>query len=322
MKKVTIIGGGASGFFAAINIKEKNPNVDVLILEKSREVLQKLKVSGGGRCNLTHACFDPSELVTFYPRGQKELLGAFYRFMTGDTFQWFEDHGVELKIEEDGRAFPSSDSSQTIIDCYTDLAKKYGIEVRRNHRVDSIYQDGEEWVAVCDKGSFRTDKLIVASGGSRSIWKILKSLNCVIVDPVPSLFTFTIKDPRIKQLSGVAAPQAIVKMVGTKLESSGPVLITHWGLSGPAILRLSAFAAVELAKQDYRFDIEVNWLGQSYEQVLETLLELKETQPRKTIGLKSYFEGLSKRLWASLLEAVDIDHNKNWADLSKVKLPL
>ncbi len=320
MKRVTIIGGGASGFFSAINIKEQNPQIEVTILEKGRDVLQKLKISGGGRCNVTHACFDPAELVRFYPRGQKELLGAFYKFMTGDVFEWFERHGVGLKIEEDGRAFPATDSSQTIIDCYTELAKKLGVKVLTDHRVHSFYPEAETWVVETNKGQFVSDKLIVASGSSRHIWKILEGLDCSIVAPVPSLFTFHIKDPRIRDLAGVSVPNARVKLLGTKLENSGPVLITHWGLSGPAILRLSAFGAVLLAEKDYVCDIEVNWLSRSYDEVLDELLARKEDNPRKSVGTKSPFEGLTKRLWASLLLAADIDHTKNWADISKTKI--
>ena len=247
--KIIIVGGGAAGFFTAINAKEMSPNLDITILEKGKEVLQKVKISGGGRCNVTHACFEPKELVKFYPRGEKELLGPFHQFMTGDTFEWFEQRGIPLKIEADNRVFPESNSSQTIIDCFLNAVDHLGIQVLKNCGVNAVKKHEEKWKVMTKTREFIVDKVVVAAGSSKKVWDLAKTLDHSIVPPVPSLFTFNIKDKRIKDLLGISVPNVSVKLLDTRLEAFGPLLITHWGLSGPAVLKLSAFGARILAEK-------------------------------------------------------------------------
>ncbi|WP_299006213.1 NAD(P)/FAD-dependent oxidoreductase [uncultured Tenacibaculum sp.] len=320
MKKVIIIGGGAAGYFTAINAKEINPELDITILEKGKEVLQKVKISGGGRCNVTHACFEPKELTKFYPRGKKELLGPFHKFMTGDTFEWFENRGVPLKIEEDNRVFPEANTSQAIIDCFQNAVDNLGISVLKNHGVNSIYQQNEKWIINTKNQDFEADFVVVAAGSSKKVWDLCKTLNHTIIKPVPSLFTFNIKDKRIIDLGGISVPNAEVTLVGTNLENSGPLLITHWGLSGPAILKLSAFGARILADKNYQYNVLVNWLGQDTDSVFSTLQELKKSQTKKQVSLKSPFSDIPRRLWERLVMASEIKNNQNWADLSNKQL--
>lgn len=320
MKKVIIVGGGAAGFFTAINAKEQNPDLDITILEKGKEVLQKVKISGGGRCNVTHACFDPKELTQFYPRGEKELLGPFHQFMTGDTFEWFDDRGVPLKIEEDNRVFPEANTSQAIIDCFQNAVNNLGVKVLKNHGVNSAFQQNNQWVVNTKEQTFKADYLVIAAGSSKKVWELCKTLNHTIVEPVPSLFTFNIKDKRIIDLGGISVPSAEVKLVGTNLGNSGPLLITHWGLSGPAILKLSAFGARILARKNYQYNVEVNWLGQDSNSVLEELQQLKKLQARKQVSLKSPFSDIPRRLWERLVVASEIKSSQNWADLSSLQL--
>ncbi|WP_281980737.1 NAD(P)/FAD-dependent oxidoreductase [Tenacibaculum mesophilum] len=320
MKKVIIIGGGAAGYFTAINAKELNPELDITILEKGKEVLQKVKISGGGRCNVTHACFEPKELTKFYPRGEKELLGPFHKFMTGDTFEWFENRGVPLKIEEDNRVFPEANTSLAIIDCFQNAVDNLGISVLKNHGVNSIYQQNEKWIINTKNQDFEADFVVVAAGSSKKVWDLCKTLNHTIIEPVPSLFTFNIKDKRIIDLGGISVPNAEVTLVGTNLENSGPLLITHWGLSGPAILKLSAFGARILADKNYQYNVLVNWLGQDTDSVFSTLQELKKSQTKKQVSLKSPFSDIPRRLWERLIMASEIKNNQNWADLSNKQL--
>lgn len=314
-----IVGGGAAGFFTAINIVEKNPKLKVAILERGTEVLNKVRISGGGRCNVTHACFEPNELVKFYPRGEKELRGPFHQFCSGDTVEWFEKHGVELKIEADGRMFPVSNSSQTIIDCFQEAIKKLGIAVLTNQSVQSIFKKDALWKVETQSETYITEKLILATGSNPKIWEMLQTFGHAIVSPVPSLFTFNIKDARIKELPGVAA-QVSVKVKDTKLETSGPLLITHWGISGPAILKLSAWGARILHDKNYQFTIFVNWLNDlDAENVEKTLKELKLEHAKKAVSKKSSFD-LTNRLWESLVLASGIESETKWADLSKIQL--
>lgn len=320
---ILIVGGGAAGFFSAINIVERNPKLKVAILERGKEVLSKVRISGGGRCNVTHACFEPNELVKFYPRGEKELRGPFHQFCSGDTIQWFENHGVELKIEDDGRMFPVSNSSQTIIDCFLNASQKLGISILTGQSVQSIFntEDSVEnyWKIDTQTDSFLAEKLILATGSNPKIWDMLHTFGHAIVTPVPSLFTFNIKDSRIKDLPGIAT-QATVKVKDTKLESTGPLLITHWGMSGPAILKLSAWGARILHDKNYQFTIEVNWLNDLETKDTETLLkELKQEHAKKTVAKKSPLE-LQNRLWESLVFASGIGNETKWADLSKIQL--
>lgn len=254
-----ILGGGAAGFFTAVNLGKMLPGRRIVILEKSNQVLAKVKVSGGGRCNVTHAEFIPKELVKNYPRGEKELLGPFHTFMTGDVVGWFEERGVRLKTEEDGRMFPVTDTSQTIIDCFLKEAQKNGVEVLKNQSVINFYRENELWKVITKRGEFCCQNLVVTTGSSPQMWKLLEKLSHTIIPPVPSLFTFNIKDPRITDLPGVSK-KVSVKVLNAKLESEGPLLVTHWGMSGPAILKLSAWGAKELFDLDYRFSIQINWL--------------------------------------------------------------
>lgn len=318
-KDVIIVGGGAAGFFAAINIAEQNPKLKVAILERGKEGLQKVKISGGGRCNVTHAEFIPQELVLNYPRGEKELLGPFHQFMTGDTIEWFEKRGVKLKIEDDGRMFPVTDSSQTIIDCFLNETKKYKVELLYNHSVKSIKKADDFWELQTSEGDFTAKKLLVATGSNPKIWKLLEYLGHTISQPVPSLFTFDIKDERIKDIPGVVALNVEVKVLGTDLWSEGPLLITHVGMSAPSILKLSAFGALELAKRHYKFDIEINFIKQSFEDCLEALKELKLDLAKKTVFKSAQFE-LPKRLWQKLVLASEMNQETRWADLNKQQL--
>ncbi len=316
---IIIVGGGAAGFFTAINIVEKNPKLKVAILERGAEVLQKVRISGGGRCNVTHACFEPNELVKFYPRGEKELRGPFHQFCSGDTIEWFEKHGVELKIEDDGRMFPISNSSQTIIDCFLKATKKLGIAVLTGQSVQSIFKKDNLWKIETQNESYLAEKLVMATGSNPKIWEMLQQQGHAIVSPVPSLFTFNIKDTRIKELPGVSA-QVSVKIKDTKLSSSGPLLITHWGMSGPAILKLSAWGARILHDKNYQFTIFVNWLNDiDTEEAEQILKKLKQEQPKKTVAKKSPFE-LTNRLWESLVLASGIANETKWADLSKTQI--
>ena len=319
-QKIIIIGGGAAGFFTSIIIAENNPDMDITILEKGDKVLQKVKVSGGGRCNVTHACFTPNELVEFYPRGKKELLGPFHQFMTGDTMEWFENHGVPLKIEEDNRIFPENNSSQTIIDCFTESAQKEGVQLSLNQNVIKIEKVNVQFVIHTSSDKFIADKLVIASGSNPKIWELISKLHHTIIAPVPSLFTFNISDPRIKEIHGVSVPNATVSIIDSKFESSGPVLITHWGLSGPAILKLSAFGALFLAEKNYQYAVKINWLSKSKESVLTKLNILKRENPKKQITLRSVFKDIPKRLWEKLVLAAQIRPDQRWADVSNKQL--
>ncbi len=314
---VIIIGGGAAGFFTAINAAIKNPNLKICILERGKEVLTKVKVSGGGRCNVTHAEFIPQELIKNYPRGEKELLGPFHTFMTGDTIEWFENRGVTLKIEEDGRMFPVTDSSQTIIECFLSETRRLGIEVLLNQSVKSIKKSTNNFIITTATEEFTSEKVVIATGSNPKIWTLLENMGHTIVPPVPSLFTFNIKDSRIMDLPGIST-DAYVKITNGKgkilLESNGPLLITHWGMSGPAILKLSAWGARILEPLKYHFYIEVNWLGNiPEEKVVENLKQLKINYGKQTVMKYAQFE-IPKRLWQNLVRASGIDDRLTWAN--------
>ena len=321
---IIIVGGGAAGFFTAINIVEKNPKLKVALLERGKNVLEKVRISGGGRCNVTHACFEPNELVKFYPRGEKELRGPFHQFCSGDTIEWFEKHGVALKIEDDGRMFPVSNSSQTIIDCFLNATQKLGIAVLTGQSVQSIFKKDNCWKIETQNEQYLTEKLVLATGSNPKMWELLQTFGHVVVSPVPSLFTFNIKDPRIKDLMGVSS-LATVKVKDTKLLATGPLLITHWGMSGPGILKLSAWGARILHDKNYQFTITVNWLNDVETEDAEKLLkELKIEHAKKAVSKKSPFD-FPNRLWESLVLASGIDTSTalgvtKWADLSKIQL--
>ncbi|WP_378186381.1 NAD(P)/FAD-dependent oxidoreductase [Aquimarina sp. W85] len=316
---VIVVGGGAAGFFTAINAVQKNPNLKIAILERGKEVLSKVRISGGGRCNVTHAEFIPNDLARNYPRGEKELKGPFHTFMTGDTMAWFEERGVPLKIEEDGRVFPVSNTSESIINCFLSEAKSYAIEIKTNHSVKSFEKSQGSWRVTTSKGLFKASYLVVATGSNPKIWTFLEQQFHKTIAPVPSLFTFNSKDKRIVDLPGVATTAAI-KLRGSKLRSEGPVLITHWGLSGPAILKLSAWGAIELHTRNYKFEIEINWLcEQTYNQALAELQKTKLQHSKQYIYKYAQFD-LPKRLWRSLVVASGISEQTRWADLTKEQL--
>ncbi|WP_299762635.1 NAD(P)/FAD-dependent oxidoreductase [uncultured Dokdonia sp.] len=318
-KNIIIIGGGAAGFFTAINIASNLPDASILILERGKEVLTKVRISGGGRCNVTHAEFIPKELSKNYPRGERELLGPFHSFMTGDTISWFEKRGVALKIEEDGRMFPVSDSSATIIDCFLKEADRLGINVYKNHSVQYISKEAQNWFLKTNQGNFTCDTLIVTTGSNPKVWKLLENLGHTITQAVPSLFTFNCKDIRIKDLMGLSK-EASVEVLDTKLQSEGPLLITHWGLSGPGILKLSAWGARELAAMEYEFTIKVNWLlDRTVDDVMEELMNFKHEFAKQSPHTYTQFD-LPKRLWQNLLTAATIKVGAKWADLTKKQL--
>lgn len=319
---ILVIGGGAAGFFTAINAAEMTSNSKIAILERGKEVLTKVKISGGGRCNVTHAEFIPKELSKNYPRGEKELLGPFHSFMTGDTLAWFEERGVAIKMEDDGRMFPTTDSSQTIIDCFTSEMLRLKIDLLKSHPVKTIKKKENAWELDTGKNTLRSNAIVVATGSNPKIWKLLQGLGHKIVPPVPSLFTFNIKDSRIIDLPGVAT-EASVKVLQNKkiiLESEGPLLITHWGMSGPAVLKLSAWGARFLEPLKYHFQIQVNWLlYETQDEVVDQLMRLKITNAKQSLYKYAQFE-LPKRLWQNLLNAAGISEEEIWADISKRKL--
>ena len=316
---VAIVGGGAAGFFTAIQIAEFRPEFKILILERGKEVLTKVRISGGGRCNVTHAEFDPSELIKNYPRGERELLGPFHNFNTADVIDFFEKRGVSLKTEEDGRMFPVTDSSETIINCFLSEAKKSKIEVLKNHAVKNIQNKEGSWFLETNSGNFKSENLVIATGSNPKIWKMLTHLGHEIVSPVPSLFTFNIKDNRIKDLAGISQ-NATVSVLGTKLMANGPLLITHWGMSGPAVLKLSAWGARILNEKKYHFKIAVNWLyDKNASEVQEMLNSYKISYAKKQIINTRPFS-LSKRLWLKFTEFCKVTNTTRWADLSKKQI--
>ncbi|MFV8280404.1 NAD(P)/FAD-dependent oxidoreductase [Christiangramia marina] len=314
-----IVGGGAAGFFTAINIAENNRSLKVLILERGKEVLNKVRISGGGRCNVTHAEFIPAELVRKYPRGSKELRGPFHKFMTGDTIGWFEDRGVSLKTEDDGRMFPVTDSSETIIECFRKECDNLKIEVRTGESLKSFSSEDNYWKIKVGSKEYSCEKLMLATGSNSKIWNLLKNSGHSIVNAVPSLFTFNIEDDRIKDLPGIALDSE-VEIPGAKLSSDGPLLITHWGFSGPAILKLSAWGARALNELQYKFSIKVNLIpGENELSIIETLKDLKQEHSKQQVYKRAQFD-LPKRLWHSLVLASGISQDKKWADLNKQQL--
>lgn len=314
---VIIVGGGAAGFFAAIQCAEHNQELRIAILERGQKVLEKVRVSGGGRCNVTHACFDIRSLIENYPRGKKALLGPFHQFSCTDTVQWFARRGVRLKTEADGRMFPITDNSGTIIYCLSESVRNAGIEVINGEAVSEIEppgMEGEVFTLHTRSGNtYTAHKVMIATGSSPQVWNELRRLGYKIVEPVPSLFTFNIADSRIADLAGVSVPLAQVRIAGMKLETSGPLLITHWGLSGPAILKMSAFAARELADRKYLFEVIVNWVGQSLPAVEEALIRFKEQNPRKTLASNPFAE-IPSRLWQRFLDYIGLDRESTYAN--------
>ena len=317
MKKVIIIGGGASGFFTAANIDTKL--YDVTILEQNSDVLQKVKISGGGRCNVSHACFDPRELVQFYPRGNKELLSVFTKFQPGDTMNWYEEHGVALKIEDDNRIFPESNSSQSIIDCLVNECRKKNVKILTKQTVTEILpQENGYKIHTTDQNYF-ADYVVFSTGSSPKAFKILEKLGHQIITPVPSLFTFNIKNEILKDLMGTSFQYVNIEIPKLNLEESGSLLITHWGLSGPAILKLSAWGARELAALKYQFEIIVNFIGTASEDALEIFKNFKENEPKKSIGQAKIFD-ITNRFWQRILFVSGIDTTKQLANINNKEM--
>ncbi len=319
-RRVVIIGGGAAGFFAAINIAENRPDFEVIILEKSDRILQKVKISGGGRCNLFNACFEPKELVKSYPRGEKELLGPFYQFATSETMEWFESRGVPLKIEDDNRVFPASNSSQTIVDFFVQKAQELGVKVLTQHRVATVLKAENQFEIITSEGNFKADDLLISTGSNNRIHQVISTLGHTIIHTVPSLFTFEIDDSRLKSIPGISVPHAQVQIRNSNFSMDGPLLITHRGMSGPAILKLSAFAARYLAEVNYYFELEVNWLSKSEEMVLAELKAYKNLNPKKTMISKAAFTEIPNRLWEQICLFSQIESSFIWADSTKQQL--
>lgn len=313
MKQIIIIGGGASGFFCAANLDEKK--YKITILEQSSDVLQKVKISGGGRCNVSHACFDPRELVRFYPRGNKELLSVFTKFQPGDTMEWFENRKVSLKIENDNRVFPESNSSQTIINTLLNEIQQKNVEIKTKCSVKEIEKLNEKYIVKTSLGDFEADFVIYTTGSSPKSLKMIQNLGHKIIDLVPSLFTFNIKDDLLKDLAGTSFEMAETSIPKLKTEESGPLLITHWGLSGPAILKISAWEAINLAKVKYNFEIEVNFISKDIDEAEELFQNFKISNPKKTIGQSKIFE-VTNRFWQRILEVSNINLNKQVAQIS------
>jgi predicted Rossmann fold flavoprotein len=322
--KIIIIGGGAAGFFAAITAAIAHSHALVILLEAGREFLTKVRISGGGRCNVTHHCFEPSQLVQYYPRGGKALRGAFSRFQPKDTIAWFKSRDITLKTEADGRMFPITDDSTTIANCLLETAKEYGVHLRPNSPVKSLQKlENQFWIELKNGEILKGDRVLIATGSNPTGYRWAKELGHQIQEPVPSLFTFNLKDPRLTDLAGIAVENVRVSLVSSdqkKLEQMGPLLITHWGVSGPAILKLSAWGARLLHDQKYQMPLIINWLPNYNRETLQAiLLETKKSQPRKQILTVSPVE-IPKRLWQSLVTFIGIDSKMVWADLSKKSL--
>jgi predicted Rossmann fold flavoprotein len=321
---VLVVGGGAAGFFGAIACAQAHPQSQVTLLEAGRQPLAKVRVSGGGRCNVTHACFEPATLIQHYPRGGKALRGAFSRFQPRDTVAWYAQQGVTLKTEADGRMFPITDDSETIVDCLKQAARRSGVEIRTGVPVAAVVRLEQGFELELKSGEkLRGDRLLLATGSSPQGYELAKSLGHTIEPPVPSLFTFNVADAHLRELAGVSVEQVQAKLLFADqkpLEQTGALLITHWGFSGPAVLRLSAWGARELHDCHYCTKLQINWLPQqSAEQVRQILQDCKVTQAKKAIASQSPVS-LPKRLWQYFGDRAGISGETRWADLSKAAL--
>ncbi|XVJ64877.1 MAG: NAD(P)/FAD-dependent oxidoreductase [Lacibacter sp.] len=317
-KTLIVIGGGAAGFFCAVNAARMNRQLKVILLEKSSKLLSKVKVSGGGRCNVTHACFDIKDMSLHYPRGEHFVRKAFHQFFTTDTIEWFKNRGVKLKAEDDGRMFPVTDSSQTIIDCLLREANQYGVEILMNREVEQLKMENGKWkVVLKNNQELVADFVCVASGGFPKLNQFdwLKETGHTIIEPIPSLFTFNISKHPLNELMGVSVANATVKIQQIKLKNSGPLLITHWGLSGPCVLKLSAWGARQLQQLNYQFTISVNWLSDAKEETIRNKIqETRINSASKKISNTNLFQ-LPNRLWQFLLQQAGIGEELRWADL-------
>lgn len=318
MFDLIVIGGGAAGFFGAIQAAESNPRLRIIILEKTSKLLSKVRISGGGRCNVTHHCFEPTELSKHYPRGQKHLKSLFRKFQASDVVTWFEERGVQLKSEEDGRMFPVTDNSETVIDCFLRMAEQYNIRIETGTPVKQIntLADGFE-TEIEGGGKFRGKKILVAIGGhpNPQAYECIRSLGHTITTLIPSLFTFNDSEKKFKDLMGVSVPNGVVRIAGTKFFQQGPVLITHWGLSGPAVIKLSAWAAEYLFEKKYEITVLVSWIGELQEETVRKFLaDYKSNHKKRKIFSYPLYD-LPQRLWLRLCELAEIDENKIWDEL-------
>jgi predicted Rossmann fold flavoprotein len=318
-----VIGGGAAGFFGALQAAEMKPGLKILILEKSSKLLSKVKVSGGGRCNVTQNCFEPGPLSHHYPRGEKQLKQLFKSFHAKDMVNWLASKNVKLKAEQDGRMFPTTDDSQTIIDCFLAEAKKQNIRIETNMPVVKITTEGERFNITCQTGEqYHAGKILIATGGHNNpqAYDWISDIGHIIINPIPSLFTFNDSQKQFSDLMGISVPDAEIKIAGTKYSGQGPILITHWGLSGPAIIKLSAWAAEHLHKINYEFTTLVSWIGPvKEEEVKSKLNEQKKLHGKQNVISHPRF-GLPKRLWQRLCEMSQIEESKIWAELPQKNL--
>ena len=318
-QRIVIVGGGAAGFFAAITCAELRRGAEIIILEKTSHFLSKVKISGGGRCNVTHACFDARELTTRYPRGERALIAPFKQFQASDTVAWFAERGVKLKTEDDGRMFPTTDSSQTIIDCLLNAARDAGVKLKTNCGVESALKKPDGFELELSNGeTMASDKLLLATGGCRTtaLGQLAVSLGHSLESPVPSLFTFHIEKAWLRELTGVSVENVVASVPEIKLREQGPLLVTHWGLSGPAILRVSAWGARELHDANYHFPLQINWLPHLNEEKLAAeFSSRRNSQPAKAI-VNYPVAPLPSRLWEQLVMASSIPRDARWSSLS------
>lgn len=319
---IIIIGAGASGIFAAINAAKNNPNLNITILEKTSKTLSKVKVSGGGRCNVTHACFEPSELIKFYPRGGKELRSVFYNFNPTNTINWFLERNVTLKTESDGRMFPSTDNSQTIIDCFLKEVDKYKVDIQYQSNLTNITPTENGFELVVNDNKINCKKLLIASGGINKLEqaKLITNLGHQIIIPAPSLFTFNLPKNSLLSLQGLVS-NVEIKILGSKFIEQGPLLVTHWGVSGPAVLKLSSWGARYLQEKNYEFDFMINWLPniKNDEVLKQELLQHKQNNGAKKVINQLDFD-IPKKLKLFLLEKSGISLEQKWAEISKKQL--
>ena len=323
MKQVYIIGGGAAGFFCAINLAKKNPSYKITILEKTTKLLSKVLVSGGGRCNVTNQCFEISDLIKNYPRGSKELRSVFSKFAPQDTIEWFAKRNVKLHAEADNRMFPTTNNSQTIIDCFIDESKKHGVTIQTKAEVKETKKQNDKIVLSVivndtNEQDLIADAVVITSGGfnQEKAYGFLQATGHTIVKPLPSLFTFNIPNDAVTQLMGLSVPNAKVKVAGTNYLFEGPLLITHWGFSGPAVLKLSAYAAEYFHQKSYEATIHINWLNKEYEEIKQAVEQLQKQQ-HKALPKNTNVFVLPKRLWEHLLIKADLNNDKPWSEITK-----
>ncbi|HET9054167.1 MAG TPA: NAD(P)/FAD-dependent oxidoreductase [Cyclobacteriaceae bacterium] len=322
MFDLIVVGGGAAGFFGALQAAERKPGMNIIILEKTAKLLSKVRISGGGRCNVTHHCFEPTALSHHYPRGQKQLKSLFRKYQANDVVTWFEQQGVKLKAEEDGRMFPVTDRSETIIDCFLTQAQRHRIKIEMNTGVKEIKILPDGFEVISENKTYSAKKILIASGGhpGSNAYSFIRKLGHKIVEPIPSLFTFNDSQKEFKELMGVAVPHGAVRIAGTKFYQEGPVLITHWGLSGPAVIKLSAWAAEYFYQNRYEATVLISWIKETREEVVRKFLEEYKTAHKKRKIYSYPLYDLPQRLWTRLCELAEIDTAKIWGELSNKNL--